>query len=40
LRGKFVYFPLNPLRSSRDPLVTKLALKGGPITVPKLAGLG
>jgi hypothetical protein len=27
LRGKLVHFPLNPLRSSRDPLVTKLALK-------------
>jgi hypothetical protein len=26
LRGKLVYFPLNPLQSSRDPLVTKSTL--------------
>jgi hypothetical protein len=25
LRGKLVYFPLNPLQSSRDPLVGFLA---------------
>jgi hypothetical protein len=28
LRGKLVYFPLNPLQSSRDPLVTKSTLNG------------
>jgi hypothetical protein len=27
LRGKLVHFPLNPLQSSRDPLVTKSTLK-------------
>jgi hypothetical protein len=27
LRGKLVYFPLNPLQSSRDPLVTKSTLR-------------
>jgi hypothetical protein len=26
LKGKLVYFPLNPLQSSRDPLVTKSTL--------------
>jgi hypothetical protein len=26
LRGKLVHFPLNPLQSSRDPLVTKSTL--------------
>jgi hypothetical protein len=26
LRGKLVHFPLNPLLSLRDPLVTKSAL--------------
>jgi hypothetical protein len=31
LRGKLVYFPLDPLQSSRDPLVTKSTL-----TVPDL----
>jgi hypothetical protein len=27
LRGKLVHFSLNPLQSSRDPLVTKSALR-------------
>jgi hypothetical protein len=27
LRGKLVYFPLNPLQSSRDPLITKSTLR-------------
>jgi hypothetical protein len=27
LRGKLIHFPLNPLQSSRDPLVTKSALR-------------
>jgi hypothetical protein len=27
LRGTLVYFPVNPLQSSRDPLVTKSILR-------------
>jgi hypothetical protein len=39
LRGKLVHYPLNPLRSSPDPLVTKSALMGS-VIIPVMGDVG